>query len=160
VRSVNRAPWTRRPRPGSPIPPLSWLPDGHPANVYSARCPSRELLDRIADRWTALICGALAEGPVRFGELRRRLEGISEKMLTQTLRSLERDGLVIRRDFGTVPPKVEYQLTSLGQSLEEPLAAVRDWAELHVNKMQAARQQYDSGRRPGDARASVQDANS
>jgi DNA-binding HxlR family transcriptional regulator len=125
------------------VPPLAWLPDGHPANVYSARCPSRQVLDRIADRWTALICGALDGGPVRYAELRRRLDGISEKMLTQTLRSMIRDGLVERHDHGKNPPRVDYSLTALGRSLEEPLAAVREWAERHVNEMHAARQAYD-----------------
>lgn len=123
------------------------LPDGRPADVYSAQCLSRAALDRIADKWTALIVGALAPGPLRYGELRRVVEGVSEKMLTQTLRSLERDGLVVRDEQPSVPPRVSYALTPLGRTLEEPLAAVRDWAERHINEVNAARERHD--REPG-----------
>ncbi|MFP3964871.1 helix-turn-helix domain-containing protein [Actinomadura fulvescens] len=123
---------------------LAWLPDGRPADVYSAPCPSRAALDRIADKWTALIVGALSTGTKRYAELRQAIEGISEKMLTQTLRSLERDGLVTRTVHPTVPPKVEYGLTELGRTLEAPLAAVRDWAELHINEVNEARLRYDT----------------
>jgi DNA-binding HxlR family transcriptional regulator len=143
-----------RPRPGSPgrlRTPLAWLPDGHPADVYSPPCPSRAALDRIADKWTALLVGALFDGPRRFGELRGDVAGISEKMLTQTLRSLERDGLVERRAYPGVPPRVEYRMTELGRSLEEPLAAVRAWAERHVNAVEAARLAHDLAK----ARATV-----
>ena len=108
-------------------------------NVYDASCPTRHALDRIADKWTALIVGVLFERPHRFGELRRRIGGISQKMLTQTLRSLQRDGLVERRAFATVPVTVEYRLTPLGQSLNAPLAAIRDWAEGHIEEVLAAR---------------------
>lgn len=119
------------------------LPDGKPADVFSAPCPSRAALDRIADKWTALLVGALAPGPRRFGELRGEVEGISEKMLTQTLRSLERDGLVTRTVHPTVPPRVDYELTDLGRTLEAPLRAVREWAERHINEVQRARLRYD-----------------
>ncbi|WP_433891064.1 winged helix-turn-helix transcriptional regulator [Streptomyces sp. CA-111067] len=119
------------------------LPDGRPADVYSAMCPSRAALDRIADKWTALIVGALADGTLRYAELRRTVEGISEKMLTQTLRSLERDGLVVRHEQPTVPPQVAYGLTPLGRTLDEPLSAVRQWAERHINDVNAARVRYD-----------------
>jgi DNA-binding HxlR family transcriptional regulator len=111
--------------------------------VYSAICPSRKALDRIADKWTALVIGALNRGPRRFGQLRVEVEGISHKMLTQTLRSMERDGLVKRRVLSTVPLHVEYELTELGFSLEEPLSAVRDWAERHINELEKARAAYD-----------------
>lgn len=121
------------------------LPDGHVADVYSAPCPSRAALDRIADKWTALIVGQLACGTRRFGELRDAIQGISEKMLTQTLRSLERDGLVIREVHPVVPPRVEYRLTELGRTLEGPLAAVREWAEQHINEVEQARLRYDAG---------------
>ena len=107
--------------------------------VYDARCPSRTALNRIGDRWTALIVGVLAERPHRFGELRRRVDGISQKMLTQTLRSLERDGLVSRTAFATVPVTVEYALTELGATLVPVLAAIRDWAEDHVAEVLVAR---------------------
>lgn len=108
-------------------------------DVYSAACPTRQALDRIADKWTALIIGLLAERPYRFGELRRRIDGISQKMLTQTLRSLEHDGLVHRRAEATVPVTVEYSLTPLGITLVAPLAAVRDWAEAHIGEVLDAR---------------------
>jgi DNA-binding HxlR family transcriptional regulator len=143
---VARHPAQRRPRPGSPgraRVPLSWLPDGHPADVYSAPCPSRAALDRIADKWTALLVGALFFGPRRFSELRADVDGISEKMLTQTLRSLERDGLVDRQVHPGVPPRVDYSLTELGRTLEAPLAAVRDWAERHINAIESARLHHD-----------------
>jgi DNA-binding HxlR family transcriptional regulator len=108
-------------------------------DVYDARCPTRQALDRIADKWSALIIGLLAERPHRFGELRRKIDGISQKMLTQTLRSLEFDGLVSRRAFPTVPVTVEYSLTSLGETLVAPLASIRDWAEGHIEEVLAAR---------------------
>lgn len=136
-------PSTRRPRPGTPGQVLAWLPDGRPADVYSAPCPSRAALDRIADKWTALIVGSLSTGTKRFSELRAAIEGISEKMLTQTLRSLERDGLVSRTVHPSVPPKVEYQLTELGLTLDAPLTAVRDWAERHINEVNQARLNHD-----------------
>ena len=96
--------------------------------------------------------GALAEGTRRFSELRSDVGGISEKMLTQTLRSMERDGLVTRQVFGTVPPRVEYTLTELGRTLEEPLAAVRAWAERHINEVEGARAAYDAERSTTPAR--------
>ncbi|MGW3040165.1 winged helix-turn-helix transcriptional regulator [Kitasatospora sp. NPDC001159] len=121
------------------------MPDGHTADVYSAPCPSRAALDRIADKWTVLIVGALAGGTKRFSELRTDIDGISEKMLTQTLRSLERDGLVSRQVHPVVPPRVEYRLTELGRTLDAPLAAVRAWAEQYINDVEAARLRYDTG---------------
>lgn len=115
-------------------------------NVYDAHCPSRTALHRIGDRWTALIVGVLAERPHRFGELRRRVDGISQKMLTQTLRSLERDGLVSRAAFATVPVTVEYALTPLGETMVPVLAAIRDWAEDHVAEVLAARESNASAK--------------
>jgi DNA-binding HxlR family transcriptional regulator len=114
-------------------------------DVYNAACPTRAALDRIADKWTALIIGLLAERPHRFGELKRRIDGISQKMLTQTLRSLERDGLVLRQAFATVPVTVEYSLTSLGETLIAPVAAIRDWAEQHIELVLEARTKHDLG---------------
>lgn len=99
---------------------------------YGASCPSRVVLDRIADKWTVLIVGRLAEGTKRFGELRRELGGVSQKMLTQTLRALEADGLVTRRVYASVPPKVEYSLTTLGRTLIGLLDSLRRWAEEHT----------------------------
>ena len=112
-------------------------------NVYDANCPSRTALNRIGDRWTALIVGVLSQRAHRFGELRRRIDGISQKMLTQTLRSLERDGLVSRHAYATVPVTVEYALTPLGETLAHVLAGVRDWAEAHAGDLLAARERFD-----------------
>jgi DNA-binding HxlR family transcriptional regulator len=111
-------------------------------DVYDPHCPTRQALDRIADKWTALIVGLLAQRPHRFGELRRGIRGISHKVLSQTLQSLERDGLVRRMPLATVPPTVEYSLTPLGCTLDEPLAGIRDWAERHIEEVQAARDRY------------------
>jgi DNA-binding HxlR family transcriptional regulator len=112
-------------------------------DVYASDCPTRQALDRIADKWTALVIGLLDQRPHRFGELRRRIGGISQKMLTQTLRSLERDGLVNRRVEPTVPVKVEYSLTPLGESLVPPLAAIRDWAESHIDQVLTSRNERE-----------------
>lgn len=109
------------------------------ACVMNPECASREVLDRIADKWTALIIRVLAKGTKRHNELQREISGVSQKMLTQTLRSLERDGLVSRKIYPVVPPRVEYTLTPLGQSLIEPLNAICLWAEKHLPELQAAR---------------------
>jgi DNA-binding HxlR family transcriptional regulator len=115
-------------------------------DVMDARCPSREVLDRIADKWTALVIYALVDGRQRNSQLLRRIGGISQKMLTQTLRDLERDGLVERIVYPVVPPHVEYRLTPLGQSLQEPLAAICRWAESHLPRMLAARARSEKRR--------------
>jgi DNA-binding HxlR family transcriptional regulator len=120
------------------------MPEPLVFDVYDASCPSRTALHRIGDRWTALVVGVLSERPHRFGELRRRIEGVSQKMLTQTLRSLERDGLVSRKAFATVPVTVEYALTPLGETLVPALAAVRDWAERHIAEIVEARERFDT----------------
>lgn len=114
------------------------------ANVYRKHCPTRLVLDRIADKWTTLVVGLLEERPQRFSELQRHIEGISQKMLTQTLRELERDGLVIRTVYAQVPPRVEYQLTPLGRTLCEPIAAIRSWAEANIGEIAQAQQVYDA----------------
>lgn len=101
-------------------------------NVFDANCGSRRVLALIADKWTAIVVYALARGTMRFGELQREVDGISQKMLTQTLRDLERDGLVERTVYPTIPPKVEYSLTMLGMTLREPLAAICHWSENHL----------------------------
>lgn len=108
-------------------------------DVFSAACPSREVLDRIADKWTSLVIFALSEETMRYGALQRRIGGVSQKMLTQTLRSLEDDGLVGRKVYPVVPPMVEYSLTPLGRSLVEPLSAVCEWAERNVPQLIANR---------------------
>lgn len=112
---------------------------GRPADAFSATCPTRAALDRIASKWTVLIVDALGVGPLRYRALHRRIDGVSQKMLTQTLRELERDGLISRTVFPTVPPQVEYALTPLGRSLSGPIGAVREWAEQHINDVLAAR---------------------
>lgn len=108
-------------------------------SVLKAQCPSRVVLDRIADKWTALIIQVLAGGPRRYGALQREIGGISQKMLTQTLRGLERDGLVFRKAYPVVPPKVEYSLTRLGRTLIDPLHALCRWSEKHLPELQANR---------------------
>ncbi|MGE3448758.1 MAG: winged helix-turn-helix transcriptional regulator [Microbacteriaceae bacterium] len=102
---------------------------------YAADCPSRRLLDRIGDRWTVLIVGALDDGPQRFSALAASVDGISQKMLTQTLRSLERDGLITRTVYPEVPPRVEYELTTLGRSLQVPLRALEEWAVANMSEV-------------------------
>jgi DNA-binding HxlR family transcriptional regulator len=113
-------------------------------NVYDAKCPTRHVLDLIADKWATLIIGLLNdEQPQRFAALQRQIGGISQKMLTQTLRSLERNGLVQRTVYPQVPPRVEYALTTLGQTLCEPIAALIRWSEENINAVTAAQQRYD-----------------
>jgi DNA-binding HxlR family transcriptional regulator len=108
-------------------------------SVLDPRCPSRLVLDRIADKWTALTIQILAGGTMRYAALQREIGGISQKMLTQTLRSLERDGLVQRTVHPVVPPKVEYSLTKLGRTLIEPLQGLCRWSEKHLAELQANR---------------------
>lgn len=108
-------------------------------NPYAAECPTRQLLDRIADKWTVLVLGLLRPGPRRFSALKREIGGISQKMLTQTLRNLEADGLVTRKVFPTVPVTVEYELTTLGRSLDETIGPLRDWAERNMSAILRAR---------------------
>ncbi|MFH7333968.1 helix-turn-helix domain-containing protein [Streptomyces hygroscopicus] len=112
---------------------------------YERGCPSRDLLDRIGDKWSILVLGELAEhGTSRFSHLRKRLSGVSEKMLTQTLRGLERDGLVLRTVHPEVPVRVEYELTPLGVTLREPLKALTAWSLRHTEEVLAARKEYDA----------------
>lgn len=116
----------------------------HLGDLYSADCPCRDILDLVASKWSALIIGKLDDEPHRFGELRRAIPGITQKMLTQTLRRLEHDGLVARRVLAQKrPPQVEYSLTDLGATVTEPLAAMRDWTEQHLPDVRAARRRFD-----------------
>ncbi|MEO7123688.1 MAG: helix-turn-helix domain-containing protein [Lacisediminihabitans sp.] len=112
-------------------------------NPYNAGCPTRRILDRIGDRWTVLIVGFLGEGDARFSELLRRVQGVSQKMLTQTLRGLERDGLVRRTVFPEVPVRVEYALTDAGRTLLEPLRALEQWSIEHLGDVSASQELYD-----------------
>jgi len=116
------------------------------ADVYNqAQCPSRLILDRIADKWTTLIIGILSQAEHRrFNELRRMIGGISQKMLTQTLRDLERDGLVKRTIYPEIPPRVEYQLTRLGRTLCGPLASLTQWAHDHMEEVKGAQAAFDA----------------
>lgn len=114
-----------------------------PANIFDPDCPSRVVFARIGDKWASLVIQVLADGPRRFSELRAMVSVVTPKVLTQTLRALERDGLLKRTVFAQVPPRVDYELTPLGQTLLEPLAALRLWAESNVGTMLAARGAYD-----------------
>jgi DNA-binding HxlR family transcriptional regulator len=108
-------------------------------------CPAvREVLSRVGDKWSVLIVVVLGEGKRRFSELRRAIEGISQRMLTLTLKDLERDGLVTRTVHPTVPPRVEYDLTPLGRTLLEPITALADWAGANKNAIHSARDRYDA----------------
>jgi len=111
------------------------------------------VLSRIADKWTALIIHVLAGGTRRYAELQREIGGISQKMLTQTLRSLERDGLVTRKVHPVVPPRVEYALTPLGRTLIEPLNAICRWAEKHLRQLETNRARALAANSAGEARS-------
>jgi DNA-binding HxlR family transcriptional regulator len=112
-------------------------------DVFNPNCPTRQILELIGGRWTVLIILSLSERTMRFGELRDRLDRISPKVLTKTLRNLEHDGIVTREVFAEVPPRVEYSLTELGHTLQQPLEALRDWAVRHVPEVTAARTAED-----------------
>jgi DNA-binding HxlR family transcriptional regulator len=120
-------------------------------NAFLAVCPSQKLLDRISDKWVALVLSALGSGPdcsgepraMRYSELARTLSGVSPKMLTQTLRSLERDGLITRTALPTVPVTVSYELTGLGLSLQLMMRGLKGWAESHMDEVLANRELHD-----------------
>ena len=112
-------------------------------NVYASDCPTRLVLDRIADKWAVLVLGLLVDRPERFNALRRKIEGLSQKMLSQTLKSLERDGLISRRAIATVPVTVEYSITPLGRTLATTVDGLRVWAEAHIGEVQRAQKRYD-----------------
>lgn len=115
-----------------------------PHDVLDPACPSRVVLSRIGEKWTLLVILALRDGVSRFTELRARVGRVTPKVLTQTLRALERDGLVSREAFAEIPPRVEYRLTPLGESLLGPIDAIRTWAESHVEAVYAARERADA----------------
>lgn len=110
-----------------------------------AKCPAvREVLNRVGDKWSVQVVGLLGDGKKRFSELRHTIEGISQRMLTLTLKGLERDGLIIRTAYPTIPPRVEYELTRLGRSLLNPIRALGDWAAQNRERIQTARDRYDA----------------
>lgn len=113
-------------------------------DVMAPACPSRTVLRHLTDRWTPLIVANLEGGPLRFGQLREAVGGITAKVLTQTLRSMERDGLVTREVIASIPPQVTYELTGLGHTLTTPILALRDWVNNHAGKVLAAREVYDA----------------
>jgi DNA-binding HxlR family transcriptional regulator len=115
-------------------------------------CAIRDVLDRVGDKWSVQVIERLGDGPRRFNDLRRSIEGLSQRMLTVTLRALERDGLLTRTVFPTVPPQVEYALTDLGRSLLEPLRALAAWAREHKDAVQRARSRFDGVRPTGRGR--------
>lgn len=116
---------------------------GARGDVYSANCPTRKLLDRVADKWSVLILLLLGQEAMRFNALKRRIDGVSQKMLSQTLRSLERDGLLSRTVVATVPVTVTYAITPLGCGLIGSLQSMIDWAETHMDDVAAAQRIYD-----------------
>lgn len=122
-------------------------------NVYNPACPSRQILSRIGDKWTALIIGILQRGTIRFGALKREVSGISQKMLTQTLRNLERDGLVERQEFAEVPIRVEYSLTQLGRSLLPALIPLMQWSQEHLKEVETAQKRFDEAQNDLDLRS-------
>ena len=115
----------------------------HAYDIYSDRCPTRAVLDRIADKWALLILDRLSDGPARFNVLKREIQGVSQKVLSQTLKLLERDGLISRKAYPTVPVTVEYALTPLGENLTRAVAAFAHWAEVNMDAIRKAQAAYD-----------------
>lgn len=116
----------------------------HEYDAFMRNCPTNQLLGRLSDKWVSLVLAALSQGQLRYSDLGRKIAGVSPKMLTQTLRSLERDGLLTRAVTPSVPVRVDYELTPLGVNLAGLITAVKDWAESHFDEVQAARDRYDS----------------
>ncbi|OIK01282.1 winged helix-turn-helix transcriptional regulator [Streptomyces monashensis] len=113
-------------------------------DAFLRECPTNQLLGRLSDKWVSLVVAALAPGPMRYSDLGRKIAGVSPKMLTQTLRTLERDGIISRTVTPSVPVRVDYALTPLGTSLAGLLTAVKAWAETHFDDVRAARETYDT----------------
>jgi DNA-binding HxlR family transcriptional regulator len=118
------------------------------SNAYVAECPSRQVLDALSDKWVTLVLTALADAPRRYSELSRTIAGVSQKMLTQTLRTLERYGLITRTITPSVPVRVDYELTSLGRTLLPVVRAIKDWSESHIAEIHTTRTAYDQAARP------------
>lgn len=110
----------------------------------SGLCPVRGILDRLGDKWSTLLLISLAQGPLRYGQVRRAVPDISKRMLTQTLRDLERDGMITRKVYPTKPPAVEYQLSEMGITLLEPILRLVRWAERYSGEIQGSRKRYDA----------------
>ena len=132
----------------APQAPDADRPEDGAGAVHSASCASRLLLDQVADKWSILILSTLCAGPLRFNALRRRIEGVTQKALTQALRRLERNGMVERLVIASSPVAVEYRSTALGRSLKEPLGALHAWAVAHGLEVMAAREAFDAAGRP------------
>lgn len=115
-----------------------------PENISSTCTAMSDILNRIGDKWSVMVVGRLRQGPVRFNTIKRDIGGISQRMLTLTLRNLERDGLVTRTVYPEIPPRVEYELTELGQSLQPAIGALWDWASTHHRDVVSARASYDA----------------
>ncbi|WP_225835201.1 helix-turn-helix domain-containing protein [Streptomyces sp. NK08204] len=113
-------------------------------DAFLRACPTHQLLGRLSDKWVSLVVAALSTAPMRYSDLARKIAGVSPKMLTQTLRTLERDGIITRTVTPSVPVRVDYALTPLGSSLTTLLSAVKDWAETHFEEVRAARERYDA----------------
>jgi DNA-binding HxlR family transcriptional regulator len=113
-------------------------------DISNPKCPTQQVLDRVASKWTMLVILALGGSPMRYAELQRRVAGITKKMLTETLRGLERDGLVNRHVYPTVPVQTEYELTPLGRSLGDAVGVIRSWAYQNVQAVAQARTRFDS----------------
>jgi DNA-binding HxlR family transcriptional regulator len=125
-------------------------PEPEAASVYAEACPSRAILELIADKWTLLILPALRRGRLRNGDLMRLIGGVSQKMLTQTLRELERNGLVRRIDHQEVPPRVEYELTELGRSLSDLMRKLDGWVEGNLAEVLKARATFETREKAGN----------
>lgn len=123
--------------------------DTQDALIYRADCPSRVILDQLGDKWSMMILAVLVVEPHRFNAIKRRLEGVTQRVLTQTLRKLERNGMICRRVLGGSPPGVEYALTPLGRSLQKPFAVLYEWTIAHIDTIQKHQQAYDRKRKVG-----------
>ncbi|MFD0024390.1 winged helix-turn-helix transcriptional regulator [Streptomyces sp. NPDC058382] len=142
VRSVER-------QPVRPVRPVERRPDERRPDVREPVCPSRVVLEHVTSRWGVLVLAALLERSYRFSELRREVGGVSEKMLTQTLRTLERDGFVDRDAQPVIPPRVHYSLTDMGREAAEQVWALARWSERQLDAVDAARTAYDARRESG-----------
>lgn len=121
------------------------MPSPEPAyDIYDAHCPARQVMERLADKWALLILDRLEGGPLRFNVLKRDIQHVTQKVLAQTLRKLERDGLVSRQMHATVPVSVEYALTPLGHTLTRPVSVLAHWAEQNMAAVQAAQAAFDA----------------